>query len=254
MPLNCRDIRLFLLGAISAVVFVPFSLANAQSGFTVISTNDYIDSIGFFHIVGELRNDSDRVARFIELTATLYDNQDVVVGRPFGYAQIDVMRPGERSAFHLIFGESSQIEKIASYKISIDSVNMFVDKPRNLELKVGDGYLDDIGFYHQVGEVTNNGDRTASFVEVSAAFYDGDGKIVDAAFGYTSPSEINPGQTHSFEIISLSPNGHLIRSTSVNADSNEYANVPEFPITIVALVAGTVGTIIAVGRFKSYKR
>lgn len=85
--------------------------ASAQSGFTVISSSDYVDSIGIYHIVGEVRNDSDRVVRFVEVTGTLYDGQNNIVGRPFGYAFIDVTRPQEKSAFHLIFPDLGQIKK-----------------------------------------------------------------------------------------------------------------------------------------------
>lgn len=233
--------------ALPSMILAP---ASAQSDFTVLSSSDYIDSIDFYHIVGELQNNSDRVVRFVEVTATLYDDQDVVVGRPFGFALIDVMRPGERSPFHVIFTDSEQINKIVSYKLSISSTPLTVDKERSLELKVGEGYLDSIGFYHLVGEVTNNGDRTATFVEVSAAFYDSNGNIVDTATGFTSPSDVGPGMTEAFEILSVSPNGHAITSASANADSTQYANIPEFPPALMTMAAGVLGALIGVARLK----
>jgi len=101
--------------------------------------------------------------------------------------------------------------------------------------------------------VTNKGDARTTFVEVSAAFYDSNGRIVDTASGYTSPEHLEPGQTAAFEILSVSPNGHSIRSTSANADSTEYANAPEFPL-VALLAAGAIGGTVILTRIKSYKR
>ena len=246
-------LRKSLLVLLSSLSIVSMPTAFAREGdFIVISTSDYVDSIGFYHIIGEIENDSGRLQQLVEITATLYDTQNNVVGRPIGYAFIDVMRQGEKSAFHLIFTDSAQVAKIASYKISISPTIVLADKPRNLELKVGDGYLDAIGFYHLVGEITNNGDKTASFVEVSVAFYDKDNKIVDTAVGYTNPSDIAPGATEAFEILSVSPSGHAIVKASVNSDSTQYATTPEFPMfTIVA--AGAIGGAVILGRLKSRK-
>lgn len=235
---------------LSPFVGITFNEASAQfSDFELISSADYLDAAGIYHIVGEIENTSDRVAEFVEITATLYDANQVVVGRPFGYAFIDVMRPGERSAFNLIFADSSQASKIASYSLNV-SASPTIDKPRNLEVIPGDSYIDMAGFYHHVGEVVNNGPETATFVEVSGAFYDSNGRAVDAAFGHTSPENIPAGGKTSYELLVIGPNVAQIETASINADSEEYATIPEFPAGMLAVVAGIMGGVVLVRRFR----
>jgi hypothetical protein len=54
--------------------------------------------------------------------------------------------------------------------------------------------------YHIVGEVQNNGQQTAKFVEVSATLYDSNNKVIGTEFIFTKPRDIDPGQKAPFEI------------------------------------------------------
>jgi hypothetical protein len=243
----------YLLFPVLTLALLPvLSVGNADAqseSFRLISATDYFDAAGIYHIVGEIENTSDRVAQFVEITATLYDSNQNVVGRPFGYAFIDVMRSGERSAFNLVFFDSNQASKISSYSLNV-SATPANDKPRNLEVIPGDSYIDAAGFYHHVGEVVNNGPETATFVEVSGAFYDSGGRAVDAAFGYTSPEDIPAGGRAAYELLVIGPNVGQISSASINADSQEYAAVPEFPVGVLVAVAGVMGAVAIITRLR----
>lgn len=231
-----KIVLVLLFVAVIGLVHV-FPAASAQENFRVLASGNYIDSSGYYHIVGEIENTSGNLARLVKITALLYDEDNTIVGSTFDYATIDLTRPGEKSSFHLIFTNSEQIGEIEAYRLTIDSTRTLTDKPRNLELEVGDAHVDAVGYYHLVGEVKNNGDRTATFVEVSAVFYDRDGNVVDTAFGYTAPDRIPSGDMASFELVSTAPNASLISTSSVNADSVQFANIPEFPIHVFALLA-----------------
>jgi predicted secreted protein with PEFG-CTERM motif len=241
-----------VLSALVTALFSPFivnEVAAQTPDFSLISSSDYFDSIGFYHIVGEIENSSNRVAQFVQVTATLYDDQGTVVGTPFTYTFIDVMRPGERSAFNIVFADSNQASRISSYTLNA-SATPANDKPRTLEVRVGDGYVDAVGFYHQVGEVVNHGEEVATFVEVSGAFYDSSGRVVDAGFGFTSPENIPPGGKAPFEIMLVGPSVAQIRSASVNADSQQYAAMPEFGVIAALVFAVSLVSVIGVARFK----
>lgn len=223
------------------VGMIPMAFAQSPD-FGLVSSTDYVDVTGVYNIVGEIQNNSNHPVRFVEITATLYDSQNKVLGKSSGYALIDVMKSGEKSPFHLLFTNLADVHNIASYRLSVSS-QATTDKPRSLEVAVGNGYTDINGMYHLVGEVTNKGDKTATFVEVDAAFYDSSGRVVDVASGYTNPENIQAGDKQSFELITLGPNSKLIKTASVNAESTEYANVPEFPLPVIGLLAGMVAVI-----------
>ncbi len=57
-----------------------------------------------------------------------------------------------------------------------------------------------------IGEVINNGTAPASYVKVTATFYDANEQVVDTAFTYagdTSSVQLNPGSKTPFEIVRM---------------------------------------------------
>jgi hypothetical protein len=236
---------------LSFLIFVStFShLAYAQSDVNVISSSSYADKNSAYHIVGEIRNDSEKALQFTEITAMLYDRNSALVGKSVGYALIDVLEPGEKSPFHLITLESGQVQNIASYKLSFKTTPAS-EKPKRLEVGSASGYTDANGAYHLVGEIINHGDKNSTYVEVDAAFYDANNKVIDVSTAYTNPKEILPGAKEPFEIVSSAPESNQIKAFSLNAESVEFSKMPEFGLPIVAFVAGL--TVIAIFfRFKN---
>ena len=98
-----------------------------------------------------------------------------------------------------------------------------------LSINIGRSNIDAINAYHLLGEITNQGNNTASFVKVYAIFFDGNHKIVDAVDTFTSPSSLQVGQTAPFDLQSLSPNVKQIKFASINAQSNEYSLINKQP-------------------------
>jgi hypothetical protein len=246
--MNTHRTVLVVLSVVILGDFVFLPMASAQSDFSIVSSNDYADSLGQVHIIGEVQNDSDNVVTLVQIEATLFDENDQVIDRPSGRVFIDVIRPGEKSAFHLVFFDSEQSSNISSYEIRVNSEITEEGKPRMLEVNVGEGYIDEMGQHHVVGEVKNNGDAAATFIEVSAAMYDRDGSVVDAISGSTVPLSLLPGETAQFDMMSLAPEAGATSSVSINVQSAEYANVPEFPIAILGIVGAVMGMIILLGR------
>ena len=234
------------VGILGEFTFLP--MANAQSDFSIVSSNDYADSFGQVHIIGEVQNDSDNVVTLVQIEATLFDENDQVIDRPSGRVFVDFIRPGEKSAFHLVFFDSEQSSNISRYEIHVISEITGEDKPRMLEVSVGEGYVDEMGRHHVVGEVKNNGDAAATFIEVSAAMYDSNGNVVDAISGSTVPQSILPGEAAQFDILSIAPEAAATSTVSVNVQSAEYANVPEFPTAVLIIVGAVMSMIILLGR------
>ena len=246
--MNIQKIVLVLLSTMILSSFVLLPTASAQSDFTLISSGDYVDSIGHYHIVGEVQNDSENVVSLVQIEATLLNEDDQVIERPSGRVFIDVMQPGEKSAFHMVFFDSEQNSNISSYEIITSGTIIEDDKPRTLEVSIAEGYVDEMGQHHIVGEVKNNGGVAATFVEVSVAMYDADGNVLDAISGSTVPQSILPGEKASFDIASLAPEAGTTSTVSINVQSVEFANVPEFPIAILGVVGIAMGVIILLGR------
>ena len=79
----------------------------------------------------------------------------------------------------------------------------FAQQKKGLVIVSDNGFNDNdttLPQYHIVGEVQNNGQQTAKFVEISATLYDSNNKVIGTEFTFTKPSDIEPGQKAPFEI------------------------------------------------------
>ena len=64
-------------------------------------------------------------------------------------------------------------------------------------------YVDDLGWYHIVGEVQNNADVPMEYVEVVAKLYDSTNQNIGTKLTFTAPDIIFPGGSAAFDIIAL---------------------------------------------------
>ena len=218
-----RKLVLLLSSILMLSVFgLPSSYAQ-ESKVSLLSSAAYTDQYGIYHLVGEVKNNSGGTISFVKIIATFYDSSGKVVASEFTYTEIETLRNGEKSPFEISTMDQSQISKFANYKLSV-SWSAGAAKPASLVLKTGDSYLDSYGIYHFVGEVTNNGDKTATFVKVASAFYDANVHVVMAGFTYTA-SDISAGQSSPFEITLMGDDVGKIKSASVNVQSQQYSMV-----------------------------
>jgi len=73
---------------------------------TILSQSSNVDSIGYLHIVGEVRNDSGHTIEFCEISGTMYDSGGKVVETDFTYTSISTLSPGQTSPFELLISSN----------------------------------------------------------------------------------------------------------------------------------------------------
>ena len=87
----------------------------------ILSDNNYVDSIGTLHIVGEVINESYQPARYVRITATFYDANNSVIGTDFTFTSPSTLQPGQRAPFDLTISEGSvPTYMMAYYTLSVD--------------------------------------------------------------------------------------------------------------------------------------
>jgi hypothetical protein len=229
------ELRLGLL--LSTIIIIIISLlapplfhhgyAQIKQGVSILSSSSFKDNLGYFHIVGEVKNNSTIDSlNYVKIVSTFYDDKGRFVGTDFAYSNVDILRPAEKSSFKIVVTDVQQSEKISNYKLSV-SADKTQPLPASLKLNVGDSHMDATGAYHIVGEVTNQGNGKATFVKVSGAFYNDSNSVVATDFTFTEPICLEPGQTASFEIIVHAPTANEITSASLNVNSNQYSSMIE---------------------------
>ena len=84
----------------------------------ILSSNDFIDSIGYLHVVGEVENNTPANIQFIKVTGTFYDSNNQVVGTDFTYTNPTDIGPGQKAPFELILSSASiPITQIDHYNL-----------------------------------------------------------------------------------------------------------------------------------------
>jgi hypothetical protein len=157
-----------------------------------------VDSIGYTHVVGEVQNIGTQNLDFIQLTATFYASNSSVVDTGLAYTLMSILTPGQKSPFDVTTARQNVI--VDHFSLSVSDASVTTDQP-NTKMKVqgATSHADQIGYYHVVGEVTNIGTTTANNVKVIVTYYDSAGKVVDVGFTFTSPANLQAGETGSFD-------------------------------------------------------
>lgn len=103
--------------------------------------------------------------KYVKIVATFYDSTEKIISTDFTFSDVGVLRSAEKSPFKIILTEIRQSQKVSSYNLST-SGDKTKALPASLKLSIDDSRLHDIGAYHVVGEVTNQGSQKDTFVKV----------------------------------------------------------------------------------------
>jgi len=237
---------LLLLGC-----FILLSLpqtVNAAAQATILSHSSYLDSLGYYTVVGEVQNTGDMHLRFVKISATFYDSADHVVDTSLTYSGLEVLLVGRKSPFKVLLYDAQQSAKVDHYHLEVEYDISEFGKPEGLQIVSSSSYVDILDWMHVVGEIGNIGVYPTTWVKVYATFYDTAGKVIDYGFDYTNPHDLNVGEKASFEILLVSERASLVDSYELTAESDQYAIVPEFPSVIIALLS--MITVMAMIVFK----
>lgn len=187
------------------------------------NTFSFYDSLGTFHLTGEVTNRSPDAMQSVSAVATFYDSAKNVIGTNTGYGYPPVLNPGVTGAFEVYGPESTQSKKISSFKVTLDG-DLATTKPAVLKVRVGNHYLEQFGFYKVAGDVTNTGTDPSSSTEVDGIFYNKRGKVVAITSTFPPQSDLDPGQATPYELTAYPSGPHKITSFKVFADCSEYSS------------------------------
>ncbi len=221
---------------------------HAVSGVDVLSTSGFFDFVGFYHVVGEVQNTGDIALSSVKITATFYDASDEVVGALDAYTALDVLLPGRKSPFEILFIDISRSGKIDHYRLDLQYVILEPPFLIGLEILSNSSREDDVGMLHVEGEIKNVGADAATGVKVAATFYDAKDTVVAAAVTPSSPRNLDPNENANFDIVLIyTSRVHLVTSYSLTAESEQYAIVPEYRALTGAVIL--IGLALAAKAF-----
>ena len=218
-----------------SVVCLPITVNAAPQIEIVNSHTSFIDSIGYFNVVGEVHNIGDQAAEDVFITATFYDAGNGVVGTWVDGIGLDVLLPDRKSPFRVEFVDIAQSALVDHYSLEVEF--MPTDSiPKQLEIASHSSSIV-LGSMEIDGEVRNTGDSTASYVTVYATCYDEAGNVVQVGGAYANPVDIGVNQNGPFSIWLDHENTDLINSYVLTTESENYALIPEFNSFLLTILA-----------------
>ena len=202
--MSAKTVRsIFLLSLIVASMIAASLVATASASADIrIVSHSQHRSPDEVHIAGEVINEGSSNADFIEVTARLLSSSNQQVGTESSYTLLDILAPGEKSPFHLVFAPPTNYHH---YPLSVTATDTAEAPNHNFTVRVTNTSTDADGDRHINGEVTNNNETRAEAVQVVFTFYNAEGGVVEAevAFPETLDFEpaLDPGETAPFELI-----------------------------------------------------
>ena len=190
----------------------------------ILSHSHFRDSLGWFHIVGEVQNGLTSRIRFVKITATYYDAGNTVIDTSFTYTSLDILLSDQKTPFEILLLRDVAVDHY-SLTASYSSTTLY--PYRDFEILSHSSFEDIIGWLHVVGEIKNIGVQDATFVEVVCTFYDAGGGVVATSFTYTDPTDLSAGQTAPFEILLEKSLSNKVDSYSLQFQCNEYTEPPD---------------------------
>jgi hypothetical protein len=241
--MKCLVIGLLLL------VSMQVATAVADPGqVTVLSSNGYLNSLGYYHVVGEVQNTGSSTVASVLVTATCYTSGNTLLGTSSSQTMIGILEPGRKSPFDVALNDLLQSARTHHYELAV-TYGQSPSLPLGLQVVSSTKKVDSAGYLHISGTIKNNGSAIAHETKVAATFYDSAGKVVDAALSYSDPTDINGGAKASFEIMILEKQRvELVSSYSLEAESVEYSAVPEFTSALLILPVVVLLALIVMRR------
>jgi hypothetical protein len=191
----------FALLAEADVTEEPAAEEQAGPAVEILQSSTYTGGLEIPHIIGVVRNNTDRPFKFVEIVASTFDEDGVFVDSRTTFAMVELLLPGEVVPFELLFFDAPAF---ASYELAVEFTEADPDDLnetcREFEISDAAGSADSFG-YEITGQVTSGCADTVEFVEIIAAVYDAEGRLIGADFIFSELDELAPGATSPFALL-----------------------------------------------------
>ncbi len=164
----------------------------------IVSHQSYVDSLGWYHIVGEVQNSGNVSIEFVEVIAKLYDDTNEVIGTKLTFTAPDIIFPGGKAPFDIITLRRSQWQKIKEYTLQLKGDISEEAVQQNLVLTNQSTRVEDESLYIE-GQVQNTGD-SAALVKIILTLYDANLNVTNTNWTYADAGILLPNALSDFQI------------------------------------------------------
>jgi hypothetical protein len=196
--LSASFIVLIIIIALPICVLSPTLPPEIEEGLLILSHSTYVDSSGYFRIVGEVQNMGQDNTEKNKIIATFYDEQGAPNLTASCDCYLDVVKPGEKSPFEIVFPSPLNLVDYAltaAWQVTDTEPNRQI-VPREIEAKI-----DVDGYYTVTGQVTNTNEKPIDIMMIVGSFYDSEGTIVATGIAFADVTPLQTGETANFTMV-----------------------------------------------------
>lgn len=192
-------------------------IPSPPSGVSILNTHTTYKVSSYRYVVGEVYNNTSAYLQFVKVAVNFF-NGGQLVGTDYSYIHLDNLHPYEKTCFSIILDNPS-----AWTHYTFESPTYWNDgtaRP-NLTITTHSGGVYQTSYYRVIGQIRNDEPSEVTFVSAVATLYNSTGKVVDCDYSYVNSTDLNPGATSSFEILSMAPNPSSVTSYVLQTDGNK---------------------------------
>jgi hypothetical protein len=197
---SAEEATRFALLAEADVTEQPAAEEETGQAVEILQSSTYTGGLDIQHIIGVVRNNTDRPFKFVEIVASTFDEEGKFVDSGTTFAMVQVFLPDEVVPFELSFFDAPAF---ASYELAVEfdeaDSDDLKETCREFEISGAAGSADFIG-YEIIGQVTSGCADTVKFVEIIGAVYDAEGRLIGVDLGFSELDELAPGATSPFAL------------------------------------------------------
>lgn len=236
-----------MVGVFVLVVSIAVTMPQAWADVTIQNDRAYIGHDGSLHIVGEVSNNLEAPLGRVSVEATIYDMHGKELLTTEGWSLVNTVMPGMKGPFDIVVyrpGMNGVSDYSLSTKYSIHAPKSQVIDITSAELKrssQGDLFI--------TGTVVNRGEITANMISIVATIYDRDGNVATVARAQSELDYLRAEDQGVF-VVSVPEKDQTseISHYTLVAESEEYAAVPEFPLSTSLILAISLVAYIMLNR------
>jgi hypothetical protein len=211
-----------LLALVSLGLALVPKVSSQPENIKVLSYSWYVDSIGYFIVVGEVQNVGPNTIASVGLSGTVYTKDGAAHASSYTVAFVQYLIPQQKAPFYMEFSPyASDTGDLSWLSLGVDRVDFSVNLAEvtgdyqypDLTVKSSSGKVDAEGVYWVSGTIQNSGTQTAKNIRVVGTFYNASGTMVGV--GYTdplTPTSLTPSSSASFKVGAFDLNQTVVPS------------------------------------------
>jgi hypothetical protein len=184
----------------------PESPGAAGGDLLILSHSSYVDSYGYFHVVGEVENVGKCNTEQNKILVSFFGENGTTYATGWGPCYVEIITPGEKSPFEVVFLTAPQGDE---YRLTTDCKSTDVQPRRGVTFRAVTSSIDSEARYVVTGQIVNESSDAIDDAMIICTCYDTSDSVVAVGLGFADASPIHAAGSSNFTLV-------LDASVSVN--------------------------------------